>query len=190
MSAVDRETRRDAFARDLPYRELRSVFEKQKATVFMPYDEYLKLIAKDSMPKPGQPPVAAVISAATYRTTIDRDVARIEAEYTVRVLGQAWSELPVKFGNAAVGEVTSELIGDAKADKILLRASGDGTYSLLFPTPGEYKVKIQLGSSSDTSSEVVSGDLKIGDSIILNPPAASFGGPPGGGRPGSSAGGG
>ncbi|HLQ45404.1 MAG TPA: hypothetical protein VK137_11785, partial [Planctomycetaceae bacterium] len=102
----------------LPYRELRAVFEKQKATVFMPYVEYLKLIAKGEPPAPGQPPVAAVISAASYRATVDHDVARIEAEYTVRVLGKAWSELPIKFGNAAVGEVTSEAVGDAKADKV------------------------------------------------------------------------
>jgi HlyD family secretion protein len=32
-------------------------------------------------------------------------------------------------------------------------------------------VKITLGASSDTVSEVVSGDLKEGDTIVLNPPA-------------------
>ena len=52
------------------------------------------------------------------------------------------------------------------------------------PTP----VKIQLGSTSDTESEVIGGDLKIGDIIVLNPPATFSGGP--GQRPGSSAGGG
>lgn len=47
-------------------------------------------------------------------------------------------------------------------------------------------VKVVLGSTSDTSSEVVGGELKIGDVIVLNPPAA-FGGP--GQRPGTTAGG-
>lgn len=42
-------------------------------------------------------------------------------------------------------------------------------------------VKIVLGASSDTNSEVVGGDLKEGDLIVLNPPAANFGGPGGGG---------
>jgi len=40
-------------------------------------------------------------------------------------------------------------------------------------------VKIRLGATSDTNSEVVGGDLKEGDLIILNPPSASgnpFGG--------------
>lgn len=45
------------------------------------------------------------------------------------------------------------------------------------PTP----VKITIGASSDTSSEFLSGDLKEGDLIVLNPPTASVFGPGGGG---------
>jgi HlyD family secretion protein len=41
------------------------------------------------------------------------------------------------------------------------------------------KKDITLGSSSDTMSVVAGGDVKEGDAIILNPPAAEFG--PGGG---------
>jgi len=33
------------------------------------------------------------------------------------------------------------------------------------------KVKIELGASSDVSSQVISGDLKEGDKIVLNPPS-------------------
>ena len=143
----------------VPYKQLSTVFEKQKATVFMSYAEYLKLWNK-SADQPGQPPVAAVISAASYRGKIDQDVARIEAEYSVRVLGKAWSELPLKFGDAAVGEVTSEGGADAK-EKVLLRATGDGVYSLLFPTPGEHKVKIQLAARVRSSPDGKSFDLDV-----------------------------
>ena len=143
----------------IPYKQLSTVFEKQKATVFMSYAEYLKLWNK-SGEQPGQPPVAAVISAASYRAKIDQDVARIEAEYTVRVLGKAWSELPLKFGDAAVGDVTSEGGADAK-EKVLLRATGDGVYSLLFPTPGEHKVKIQLAARVRSSPDGKSFDLEV-----------------------------
>lgn len=45
-------------------------------------------------------------------------------------------------------------------------------------------VKIRLGASSDTISEVVGGDLKEGDLIILNPPSAAVNGPMG--RPGGN----
>lgn len=142
----------------LPYKQLSTVFEKQKATVFMPYAEYLKLWMKSGEHR-NQPPVAAVISAAAYRGKIDQDVARIEAEYSVRVLGKAWSELPLRFGDAAVGEMTSE--GGAKEEQPLLRATGDGTYSLLFPTPGERKVKIQLAARVRSSPDGRSFDLEV-----------------------------
>jgi multidrug efflux pump subunit AcrA (membrane-fusion protein) len=33
------------------------------------------------------------------------------------------------------------------------------------------KVEIELGASADLYSEVVGGDLKVGDSIVLNPPS-------------------
>ncbi len=50
------------------------------------------------------------------------------------------------------------------------------------------KVVITLGASSDTYSEVVDGEIKAGDEIVLNPPRElteenTFG-PPGGGPPG------
>ncbi len=47
------------------------------------------------------------------------------------------------------------------------------------PTP----ITVELGSTSDTYSEIKSGDVKEGDSIILNPPAQV-------GRPGGGTGGG
>lgn len=43
------------------------------------------------------------------------------------------------------------------------------------------KKTIQLGSSSDTMSVLVSGDVQEGDAVILNPPTEFFG--PGGGGP-------
>jgi HlyD family secretion protein len=44
-------------------------------------------------------------------------------------------------------------------------------------------VEISLGKSSDTHSEVLSGDLQPGDEIILNPPVQFGPGGPGGGGP-------
>ena len=47
-------------------------------------------------------------------------------------------------------------------------------------------VNVTIGASSDTTSELVSGEVKEGDLIILNPPATTTFGPGGGGggRPG------
>jgi HlyD family secretion protein len=47
--------------------------------------------------------------------------------------------------------------------------------------------EITLGASSDSSSVVLSGDVNVGDTIILNPPVEFQGGPgagPAGGGPG------
>ncbi|TAK14000.1 MAG: efflux RND transporter periplasmic adaptor subunit [Anaerolineae bacterium] len=47
-------------------------------------------------------------------------------------------------------------------------------------------VEIELGASSDSNSEVLGGELVVGDTIVLNPPATfangPFGGGPGGGQ--------
>jgi HlyD family secretion protein len=44
-------------------------------------------------------------------------------------------------------------------------------------------IEIKLGASSETVSEILDGDLKVGDAIVLNPPSEPifFGGPPGSG---------
>ena len=52
------------------------------------------------------------------------------------------------------------------------------------------EVNITLGASSDTMSEVVSGNLKVGDLVILNPPTNLFTRPGGGAGGGSPFGGG
>jgi len=61
-------------------------------------------------------------------------------------------------------------------------------YILVNGLPQE--VKVTLGASSDTTSEVISGDLKAGDLIILNPPSTLFTQPSGGGGGGGPFGGG
>ncbi|HTX91679.1 MAG TPA: efflux RND transporter periplasmic adaptor subunit [Anaerolineales bacterium] len=50
-------------------------------------------------------------------------------------------------------------------------------------------VNVTLGASSDTMSEVVSSDLKVGDLVILNPPSTLFNQRPGGGGGGAFGGG-
>jgi multidrug efflux pump subunit AcrA (membrane-fusion protein) len=60
---------------------------------------------------------------------------------------------------------------------------------VLKPDNSIEKVAVTLGASSDQYSEVVGGELKRGDEIIINPPPeitdqGAFSGPPGGGPPG------
>lgn len=142
----------------LPYKNLRDVFDKEVGTVFMPYLQFLKLVGPTAAPS-GKPPVAALITAATYTGRAEKDFARIQAKLTIRALAPAWAELPVRFGEAAVGKVTSA------DNKVLLRGTGNGTYTLLLPAAGEHVVELELLARIKTTPDGRMLDLEC-------PPAA------------------
>lgn len=128
----------------LPYKNLRDVFEREGATVFLPY---LQLLKWGERPPVAVPPVSAVLSSARYTAVVEKEVATVTGELTVQVLGKNWSELPVEFGTAGIGKLSSA------DNKVLLRGTGEGTYALLFPAPGEYKVKLELLANVRTTLE-------------------------------------
>src|SRR5262249_11945489 len=79
----------------LPYKNLKQVFEKEGAAVFMPYGQFQKMWDKMrvvDLRDPAKPPVKAVITDAAYTGTIAGDIARIEAALTIEVLGKPWVE--------------------------------------------------------------------------------------------------
>jgi hypothetical protein len=134
----------------LPYKNLKVVFDKEGAAVFMPYGQFLKMWDKLRVgdPRdPARPSVNAVITEAAYTGKIAGDIAQIEAALTIQVLGKPWVEVPIQFGDAAIGKVTST------DDKVLLQATGNGTYALLFPKAGEHKVKLELSAKIRTSPD-------------------------------------
>ncbi len=134
----------------LPYKNLKQVFEKEGSAVFMSYGQFLKMWDKTRLADPrigAKPPVNAVITEAAYAGTVAGDVGQVEAVLTVQVLGKPWVELPIQFGDAAIGKMTPS------DDKILLQATGNGTYALLFPKAGEFKVRLELSTRVRTSPD-------------------------------------
>jgi len=134
----------------LPYKNLKSVFDKQEATVLVPYFEYLKLWEQSvggTRPMPHKPLVSAVITESHYTGKVDKNLVRIEAAFTVQVLENPWAEVPIRFGKAAVGKMTSS------NGQVLLRGTGNGSYSLLLPNKGEHKVQLELVTRVRTSPE-------------------------------------
>lgn len=82
--------------------------------------------------------------------------------------------------NIVVSKLESVLLVPNRAVRV--RNGRRVVYVLVSGDPVPQPVNIELGSSSDLYSEVVGGDLKEGDTLVLNPPAESFffaGGPPG-----------
>ena len=93
----------------VPFKQFEDVFENQDASVVIPYAEYLELWAlKTATEGADRKPVDAVITQAVYIATVDKDIARIQVELTVNVVGKPWVEVPLNFGEAAVGAVTSD----------------------------------------------------------------------------------
>ncbi|MEX0703549.1 MAG: hypothetical protein WD069_15750 [Planctomycetales bacterium] len=142
----------------VPYQNVKAVLERQKGTVFLPYVEYLRLWQRSERGAAmAAAPVDAVITEAHYRATIEQDRARIAATLTVQVLGKPWAEVPVRFGKAAVGQVS----GGNEDNPVILRGTGDGTYSLLLPEKGEHQVELELIAAVHTSPDGRSLQLDI-----------------------------
>ncbi len=84
--------------------------------------------------------------------------------------------------NIVVSQLEEALLIPNRAVRVV---EGERVVFVLRPNGNIDKVVITLGASSDTHSEVLEGDLQIGDEVILNPPRelydqSTFGGPPGG----------
>tara|TARA_R110002095_G_scaffold81637_1_gene70948 strand:- start:120838 stop:124296 length:3459 start_codon:yes stop_codon:yes gene_type:complete len=134
----------------VPFKNIKDVFDKSDATIFMPYLEYLKLWSESAgLGKDGgiQFPVKAVVTSAAYKGTVEENVVRIQCELTIQVMGDPWVEVPLRFGDAAIGKVSS-----AKS-KVFLRGTGNGSYSLLLSEKGAHQVQIELLTRVKNSPE-------------------------------------
>jgi HlyD family secretion protein len=138
----------------------------------------------------GQPVSLALdaVLGKTYHGTVDQvsqagELVSGAVNFTVTVR-MTDADSDVKPGmtaavNIVVKQVNNQLLVPNSAVRFV--NGQQVVYVLKDGKPAE--VKITLGASSDTMSVVVSGDLKAGDSLIMNPPAQN-GGPfvgPGGG---------
>ncbi|MBL8852147.1 MAG: hypothetical protein JNG89_20915 [Planctomycetaceae bacterium] len=131
----------------VPYRDLKGVFEQLGAGVFVPYSEWLKMRQQLEQGGPEGAAVTAVITESAYSAVVEQDLARITARLKVNVLGKPWVELPVRFGEAAVGKLTGP------EGKVLLRGTGDGAYTLLLGEAGEHEITLELVARVQTSPD-------------------------------------
>lgn len=83
---------------------------------------------------------------------------------------------------AAVNIVVKEIKDAVLVPSLAIRLVNNDYVVYVLKNGSPQQVTIRLGSSSDTMSVVVGGDLKVGDEVILNPPTTlQPGGGPGGG---------
>ncbi|MFO0916792.1 MAG: hypothetical protein U0872_00550 [Planctomycetaceae bacterium] len=148
----------------IPYRNLKAVFDKDGAA-FLPYHEYLQLMERallDKQHPPTRPPVAGVITSSNYVGQVAADVVNITATLEVQSLTDGWAEVPLRFGEAAIGELKSD------SGKVLLRGNGPGAYSLLLPNQGVHRVTLELVARVRTSPEGNSLEIEIPPVGITN----------------------
>ncbi len=134
----------------IPYKNMKEVFSKSDATIFMPYLEYLKLWSQSAginFDEKTQFPVKAVVTNSSYSGTVEKNVVRITCNLTVQVMGDPWVEVPLRFGKAAIGKVSSG------KSKVFLRGTGNGSYALLLSEKGEHQVQIELLTRVKNSPE-------------------------------------
>lgn len=131
----------------VPFKNLREVLDQQAASAIVSYEEYLRFLKSSRISPAPELPVQGVITESHYRGTVEGDLLRISATYTVQVLGKPWVELPLSFGEAAVGRV------EGAGEKVLLRGTGDGTYALLLGEAGEQTVTLELLARVRTSPD-------------------------------------
>ena len=128
----------------IPYEKLRRVFEEHGRGVFLPYEQFQELWRaareKDEPAVQPKPPVAAIIAEIDNVATVDKDVVQVEAELTIDVLAEGWTEVPLRLADAAI---TNATIDDAPAR--ILGGPAEG-YRLLLEHKGEEpkQVKLQL----------------------------------------------
>ncbi len=73
--------------------------------------------------------------------------------------------------NIVINQITGVLLVPNRAVRVV-----DGQRVVYILSNGKLQaVNVTLGASSDTQSQVMDGDLKVGDQIVLNPPQDMFG---------------
>ena len=138
----------------VPFRELQKVSNNDDATAVVPYSEYMKLLKNYLREKAADAP-DAIITRSDYSATVEEDVARVSLELKVTVLKtEGWARLPLKFGQVAVGKVTSD-----DDEQTILKGVDDGRYELLLRGIGERTVTLELLAAVTTSPEARSFEL-------------------------------
>lgn len=133
----------------LPFKNLREVFEDEDSSIVLPYAQFLQMWNRLVQPEPTpvQPPVNGVITRADYAGAVRGELVHLEATLDIDVLSAPWAQLPVEFGDAAIGSARSQ------DDSVLLRGVGQGRYELLVRGSGKHQIKLNLVSGVKSATE-------------------------------------
>lgn len=116
----------------VPYRQLKSVFEKEQQGVFLPYRDFQKLwqAAQGKPADVSEAPFAYLISTARFDGKVEEEIASIRLELTIDVLSDGWVRIPLELGEVAVSQATLLDKNDAKVDPLLQVVNGQYIFTV------------------------------------------------------------
>ena len=126
----------------VPYKELKSVFEKEQQGVFLPYKEFQRLW-RTAQGKPevvSEAPFEYLISTARFRGDVKEEIATLRLELTIDILNDGWVQVPLGLGEVAVSEATILKTENTKIVPLLRVVKGE----YIFVTKGKGRYVLAL----------------------------------------------
>jgi hypothetical protein len=120
----------------IPYEKLEEVFGQKGAAAILPYADLQKLMKLLENHRPESP--QAVLTKSHYRVTVEKEVARIQVELSLKSNSESWSAIKLPFKGASVGKATLD------NEEAFFRGAGDGAYLVQLPGKGTYQLSLEL----------------------------------------------
>ncbi|MDR2172150.1 MAG: hypothetical protein LBP59_18550 [Planctomycetaceae bacterium] len=98
----------------IPYEKFNQNFGLKKGGVFVPYDDYKKLLeaAQKSQEetKPPQTPINSMLTEMSGIVKVSDDIVQVESTLNIELLKDGWHEIPIKLGDTAItkAEINNE----------------------------------------------------------------------------------
>jgi len=150
----------------VPFRNLQQTLAGEGAVAIVPLrllnEWWGRLQTLEARQREESDLVGAGLAEARYAIRLDGDLARIEAELFIRVLAADRLSLPLRFGTAALGELS------CADQRVWLRAVGDGEYEVRLPEPGAYRVRFEMAARVQTTPNGREIHLEIPRSVTTS----------------------
>lgn len=134
----------------VPYKELKSVFEKEGQGVFLPYTEFQKLwrAARDKPAAVAEAPFEYLVSTARFSGQVAEEIASLKLELTIDILSDEWVQVPLGLSEVAVSRAA---LVDAESKRVtpLLRVE-NGRYFLVARGKGRYVLALDFVRQLET----------------------------------------
>jgi hypothetical protein len=111
----------------------------KRKSVTISRDEYERLKTAARAAAQAEAARSAVVTEAHYTAAVADGTAKIDCRFVVQVLKGPWAEIPLDFGDAAVG-----LISTGKGTTAFLRGHDNGRFTLAVKEPGRHEIRLEL----------------------------------------------